>query len=241
MTAPIQMKTRFKNSGGIGLGKMNGGAAAPDFWATLKTGLVMALNLDETTGTRNDATGRGNNATMSGAVGYATGRVGNAAKVANYATDYLTVAYGTDLALGTNSWTMSAEIYPVSLAGWQTHISQTDYILWLDTDVSKFKFSSVQTAVSTVVCSINTWYHVVFGYNAGSGKLFISVNNETLVETTGTITDTSKALWLFHTGAGAGSAPNTLFDRVYRWNRILTNDELSALYEGGTPTHQYPT
>ncbi len=97
-------------------------------------------------------------------------------------------------------------------------------------------YSSFDIATSLVTILVDAWHLVYVQYNHAAGKIGISVNNETLVETTVT--------GLFLSGivefAIGGSISNTQLGeyRQLAYQRtLLTIDERSAWYNGGIPTN----
>lgn len=227
----------------------NGNAAATQFAInSMASALVMALNCNEASGERADATGRGNAAAETGTTTFGTGIVGNAAKSANWATGYLTVTYGADLALGDVDWWVSAWINPAALTGYPTFISQStaagiDWNIWIDSDQSKFQFSAGATNVSSaLVVTAGTLYNVQVGYLAATDKMFISVNGEAKVEVAkaGGITDNSRTIRFGKFDLGSGAPNNSLIDRVYRYTSAWTATLGNADYNAGAPKELVP-
>lgn len=225
----------------------NDNEAATQFAITsMFYGLVMALNLNETSGNRADATGRGHTATQSGTVGSGTGKIGNAVTMTNSSANYLTVAYGADLALGNVSWWMSAWINTPTVGGWKSYICQNDAAAWQDWFIVNdnaagnkwyISWTGGVDCQSTVAILANTWHNIQWGYIASETKMFISVDGETVVKVAkaGGITDNSKPLQIFKTFQGNGAPDNALIDRVYRYTTAWTPTLGAADYNSGSP------
>lgn len=224
----------------------NANTAAVQFAITsMFYGLVLALNMNETSGNRADATGRGNTATATGTVTSGTGKVGNAATMTNSLANYLSVAYGTDLALGDSNWWISVWINTPSVGGWKVYLCQSvtsgngDWFV-RNNNTNKWDFvnnDGSSIAASTVAVTNGTWHNIQFGYLAATDKMFICVDQETKVEVARAsgIADNSKPLTIFRTYSGDGAANNTLIDRVYRYTTAWTA-ALGALdYNSGSP------
>jgi hypothetical protein len=239
------MDTRRTMMMDVGAGLLGGGGAA-GFPAELLTDLVLALNLDETSGTRYDASGLAHDAAQTGTVGRTTGIVNYAATSTAWNTGYLKVTYHADLRLGDNDWEMSFCIRMPGLGSFPTVMGQEaagsgqDWTVWLDTGTNKMKFEipGPVRAISTVTIAINTWYMVRVWHDKTADKIGISVNEEAavLAAKVGGITDNSRDLVVGgQIYSGNPAPPNAIIDRVYRWNRVLSSSERILDYNSGAP------
>ncbi len=125
--------------------------------------------------------------------------------------------------------------------------AQREYLLEYRSDVDKFVFSigdnlfSTYTVSSDVAPNIESWYFIYCGYKHESQSLFISVNNEELIEQVVEVTpfDGNNSIEI---GRGFGSdeyVVDGLIDSVGFWQRSLNETERSNLYRGGESL-EYP-
>lgn len=210
----------------------------------LLANLVLLLNCNELNGTRFDTSGRGHNAVETNVVTNDVGIVNRSAKSAFWNTNYLTIPYHADFALGVASWEMSFWFYVPDLTGFRSLITQgtvagIDWTVWINSGgINPVTFQAgVTSAASTVASAINTWFNVHFGFDASLAKIFISVNNEplVLVNKVGGIADNSRAISIGKAYSGAGAANNSRLDRIYRWNTVLTPALRTLDYNAGAP------
>lgn len=81
-----------------------------------------------------------------------------------------------------------------------------------------------------------TWYHIVFGYDNATQRSFWQVNAgaRSFSNTVGIYAGVGGTLYLFaYTGGGTGPA-NGYLDEFGWWRRVLTTDEVTTLYNGGS-------
>lgn len=92
-------------------------------------------------------------------------------------------------------------------------------------------------ATGTTNLSTGTWYHVVYVWNAGVHiKVYLNGTNEGTTATATTLLRTSGV------GSSFGNSLNPpgayfdgLIDEAVLWNRALTADEVTTLYNSGAP------
>lgn len=110
------------------------------------------------------------------------------------------------------------------------------------TDAVRFGISNDGTTISDTVAwsstaSTATWYHVVLRCNGTSDAIGITVNNGTEVTTATGGDAPSRLEGAFMIGSNNSSDPG--FDgriKTFRyWRRVLTNGEVTTLYNSGTP------
>lgn len=81
--------------------------------------------------------------------------------------------------------------------------------------------------------STNTWYHIVITADAGEDETQFYVNGalKATISITFTLSPNSSILQI---GEGYGNAPwDGKIDEVGLWNKVLTEDEISQLYNSG--------
>jgi hypothetical protein len=235
----------------------NGGAVAA---SSLLTSLAAYYKLGEASGTRADSTLRGNDLAPQHAPGNATGIVDNALACTEGSKQWCSIADNADLSMGDIDFSISCWAYrttsggvdyPTILGKWLG--SSKEYILGYDESQSKFFFqvsgdgtrrqhellSSVASPTSA------TWYHIIVWHDATANTINMSVNNAaatSAAHSAGVFNGTSA----FGIGNSYGDESYSLgfwvgrIDEVGVWKRLLTTDERTALYNGGSgSTHPF--
>jgi hypothetical protein len=180
---------------------------------------------------------------------YTVGQVGGA--MALNGSDYVTVSNSTAYSLG-NVVTLTAWARPTAngIASGRDvvnkHISVgAPYVSWgieFD-DQNRFRFgtgasnNSYHTLVSTVA-SINTWYFVAVSYDGVAKRIYINgaLNNSGVYSLTIAYADQPVVIgtWL---GAPAIDAFIGTIDDVRIYNRVLSSNDVSRIYQGLQPLH----
>jgi hypothetical protein len=187
----------------------------------------------EGTGNRIDSSGNGYTLTDNNTVASGTGKVANGANFVAASNEYFN---STDAALRiTGSWTMAMwlkfdDLDTVGYQGIAAVIGNKWRIYNRDQDRIRMEHAGgVYDFYFTR--SNGVFYHVVFGKNTATNKVFCTVNNATLVE----FTDSNS--WsggtdfqLGYTDLGGGSRFDGVMDEVGYWSRVLTADERAELY-----------
>lgn len=86
-----------------------------------------------------------------------------------------------------------------------------------------------QSAISSGFMALNRWYHVTATYAVNSVKLYIDGTQVGATDTSATMTNATQTLTLGKRSAAASNYFNGLLDEVCVWNRVLTQDEVTAL------------
>lgn len=219
---------------------MSGGGAAP---SSLLTGLVSRWSLDESSGTRTDSVGA-NHLSDTGSVGSEVGLISNAAVMVDASNQKLAVASpaGHSLSPGAGSytcagWFKKGPSFPSGNRHWVNHHNQFRIFVNANTVTlyNQLAADSSQSGISkTGTFAEGTWHFVCFGRDASTNQRFLVVD------------DLSKVTGAF--GALKEDTTNLEFriggylsiedwhgstDEVSYWNRVLTDDEISQLYNGG--------
>lgn len=234
----------------LALSTVLGGGKAESFPAALLTDLVLALNMEETSGTRYDASGYSNDALETGTVTYDSGIVLNAAKSSNPGAAYLSVAHNAEIAAGDRDFEYSVWIYAATISNYMNMIGCDDrsnrgYVLRYETG-NKLSFlvcgtinaSTYGLVTSDDTVNVATWANIHFWHDSVNNKLGIRINGgaDKTANYAGGAYDNGTALRIFNGGTNAsGGTANLRIDRVYRWNRVLTADERTLDYGGGSP------
>jgi hypothetical protein len=221
--------------------------AAP---SDVTTGLVGYWRFDEAAGTTvSDSSGQGANGTLSGGPAWITGKQGTALSF-NGSSSYVTI--NRAVVNTAASFSVAAWVQLTSLSNWSTAVSQdgnnvSGFFLQYTNpnagpDGGKFAFVLVSAdstsgtsirATSPFTPVLNTWYHLVGVYDAGSAQIRLYVNG-TLVATRSVgpawsasgPTVIGRARW---GGASVDFWPG-LIDEVRLYNRALSAQEVSSIY-----------
>lgn len=211
--------------------------------------LVSYWELEEASGTRNDAHGT-NHLTDNNTVTQGTGKVGNAADFEDTASEYLSITDNASLSVGTGSFTLCAWVRLESKPAHRGTIvakhgsNDMEYGLrWHNgADAFEVRISSGAgftnpmdfQATTFGAPSLATWYFVVVWFDSVGHTLNIQVND-------GAINSDSYAFTSYDSGASLtiGGEPNFgeyfdgLIDQVGLWKRVLTTGEKTSLYNSG--------
>lgn len=224
-------------------------AAATAFLTNIKTGLVSWWDLDESSGTRNDAHSSNHltdNNTVTSDTG--VGGVGTAAKFTAANFEYLSLADNAALSTGDRNFTWVGWIYADDLSAGRRILSKgttgggtMEYAMdsfggtnnQIRFGVSSDGSTQDFTVTSGVTLSAATWYFVVAWYDAVNSTINISVNNETPVQVTGVAAPENRAGAVQLGAFDTSGFWNGRKDRFGFYKRVLAADERTYLYNGG--------
>jgi len=224
---------------------------SPDTSGTLDTGLAAYWNLEEASGTRFDPVGD-NDLTDNNTVTQAVGIVGNAGQFTRANTEFLSHVDNLDLSTGDIDFTIAGWAYLDSTSNQLTLISKGN---WAGIAQAEYKIefivssSKLQLVVSSdgggggtagVIASstqtTGTWYFVVAWHDSINNTINIQIDNGTvssIAHSAGVFDGTES----FQIGSrnGAGSIPwDGRIDEVGFWKKVLTAQERTDLYNGGS-------
>lgn len=209
----------------------------------LASPLVAYYKLDETSGTIVDSKNAFNSTSVVGVTYNVTGKLNTAVQVANVSGNGINC--GNHATLNLTSGTVSVwfqytgGLYLVSDAN-----NNTDRNGWALTKTGTNTFSlqlcsgaAIQTITTVSTFSTSTWYHFVATWNGTTVKLYINGTQDVSTSQTVTPAFTTNPLIL---GAGYdGSSMAFPFtgtiDEVGIWNTVLTQTQITTLYNSGTP------
>jgi len=219
----------------------------------LRQGLVAYWPLNETATsgdvTARDESRRGNDLTSNNSVLSTTGKIGNARQFVNANQEFLSIASNTDMQFGDKDWTIALWFLVTgSWAGGRQVFGK---------DVSGGR--EVECGLSTIGnnsllpvfyrsgggagtsigsnLALDTWHFLAFRHINSTGVITQRVN-----ALSNTVTRPAGETWnsgntAFHLGsrafAGAQGYFNGSIDECARWNRALSDAELSELYNSG--------
>lgn len=206
-------------------------------------GLVSYWKLDETSGTTATDAHGSNDGTNNGAALGTAGKIGNAYDFETGDNDNVQIANESNFDFTTgmsiscwikleaeNSYFSPARI--VSKAGsWELVYPIGATNTWGFTYIDGAGVLNLRSATTTGV-----WYHVVATYDTtNGGALYIDTNVATTADT-GDLVPNDVAVWFgaYSPSPTGGYELDGLLDEVGIWNRALTSDEVSELYNGGS-------
>lgn len=216
---------------------------------SLLDNLISFWELEEASGTRNDAHGT-NHLTDNNTVTQVTGKVGSCAHFDVASSEYLSHSSNSSLQMGDIAFTICAWV--------KLDSNQTGQIVAKDSDAANSRDYTIQTideggsskvrwyitggagpsfVDGTTLLSTNTWYFLVAWHDPIADTVTLQINNGTpdIATTAGIAPDVSSTE--FRIGARVYATVegyfNGLIDQVGIWKRLLTSDERSQLYNSG--------
>lgn len=220
----------------------------------LTDSLISWWKLDETSDgsgavTRNDSHGT-NHLTDSTTVPSATGKVGNGADFEASASDYLNIASNSTLQMGDIDCTFCCWLKLETVSGsTQDFLTKDDasssreyhigfngtnfrVIVW---DAATGLSLTQRVATTFGAPSSGAWIFVVAWHDSAANTLNIQINNGT-VDSTSTSAGVRVSTAPFRLGnrGNAASPMDGVMDMVGIWKRVLTSDERTQLYNGGS-------
>jgi len=206
-----------------------------------ENGLVSWWKMDEGTGTTAPDTMNINIGTLGTGTSAPTrstsGKIGNALSFDG--NDYVSISDSSTLR--PSQITVTAWVKSSNWSG-QTHpmivakgVNQ-EYILWYDSEESKFGFRIGNVAVtsySTTTPANDTWYHLVGTYDGTTNKIYLNGTLQDSDSYSGGIPANTRPL-VFGAGSTSGTSYsnflNGIIDNVKIFNRILSSSEIDSEY-----------
>ena len=216
----------------------------------LSDNLIEIWKLDEASGGALATIDSGNNLTDNNSVGADTGKISGARSFSNASSKYLSCASNASLQTGNIDFTLAAWINPsvvppasdrIIAAKGQTNWMEYEWVIETKRATFYAYYDDVGGGSSVKAnnfgdLSVDTWYFVVAWHDSVNNIIGISVNgtSNTLSYSSGCTAGNSD----FRIGAGNNSgvfAPfDGLIDELAFWKRVLTSDEQTQLYNGGS-------
>jgi len=206
---------------------------------------------DETSGVRYDSnTVTGNDLTDNNTVGYATGLLSNACDFEYSNSEYLSItnANQTNLNITSDfSISMWVKIESETGPGWQSFISNlsqsgglSGYSLrWHNDDLFYTMIYDDSSGVAkTYSTAYSTeWHHLIWTFTCSSKIYELYIDGTSQGELTGSIcpTDGNNDFILGANGEGPGLYSDALIDEVSFFNTVLSESDVTTLYNSGTP------
>lgn len=189
--------------------------------------------LNEASGTRND-TKNTSHLTDNSTVTQAAGKIDNAALFTRANSETLSVADNANISVASD-FTWSIWVYPVQVGINQGIIfkgSNFEYaLLIVSSNNYWFYVKDSQVLQSANTASVNTWYHLVCGYRADTGKIWLVVNNGAAEEFTSDAPQDLTGALVF--GNWSGLFWDGRMCEAALWKKRLTTAEISTLYNSG--------
>ena len=207
----------------------------------LTTDLISYWKLDVDSSTQDDSHGS-NDGTVNGATYTASGKI-NGAYSFDGINDYILT--GLNMSAGNTSisfwvyFNASGNDYCLNIGG-DSSARHGWFIYWKSNDVFEFWTSNASgipkiVTFATGAISKSAWHHIVFTWDgsttASNVKIYVDgsvTSGSGNVETWEGLSD-NDGLTIGRTSVGI----NAILDEVGIWNRVLTSDEVTALYNSG--------
>lgn len=212
------------------------------------TNLVSWWELNETSGTRDDAHGT-NDLTDNNTVGYDTGKKSNAASFVKANSEYLSRSDNSELSIGNNDFTVCF---------WGKIANTTDYMGFVQKGLyngaenreytiyyngSRIVFATIRAGDKASIAAIgdnygapsaNTWMFICGWYSTGTDTVYLQINNGTANTASNTdgLFDSAQPFYLGLT-YDTSYTLSGVTDEVAFYKRVLTADEREWLYNSG--------
>ena len=220
---------------------------SPSDGAASAAGLVGFWKFNETSGAvAMDATGNGNSGALVNNPQWAAGKLGNALQFNG--NNYVSVPSSPGLEINGNA---------ISFGAWYYHTSTTDgyilgktvsdytYMMSVEKGAQQFQVQLVTGGKRTILGIPakskpgeltkynNTWVHLFIVYNGSTIKVYVNGVEQLSQAATGAVNSTTDAFAIGARGGdGSWTRFNSKIDEVRVYNRALTAQEVSAIYEG---------
>jgi len=215
--------------------------------STLNEGLVEYWTLNDGVGSvASDSSGNGNDGTLTNmdpATDWVLGQVGIALDF-DGVDDYVIKSNPSGIPNTNQPMTISLFVNPSSRSGIQNFVVINDIVgvggeatnavqLGFDTTETflAWKAGGATLVDSNFTPSVNTWYHLVYTYDGTTSTIYVdgvSKNTSTVALQPGSVA----SVWL-GTYNGASELFQGIIDDVRIYNRVLTQSEITALYNLG--------
>ncbi|MCZ2078840.1 MAG: LamG domain-containing protein [Bryobacterales bacterium] len=222
-------------------------APEPDEGQSGAAGLVGFWKLNETSGTvAMDASGNGNSGALINNPQWTAGKVGNALQFNG--NNYVSVPSSPGLEINGNA---------ISFGAWYYHTSTTNgfilgktvsdytYMMSVEKGSQQFQVQLVtggtrrilgvpsQSKPGELTKYNNTWVHLFVVYNGSTIKVYVNGAEQLSQAASGAVRSNTNAFAIGARGGdGSWTRFNSKIDEVRVYNRALTAQEVSAIYEG---------
>ncbi len=229
--------------------------------STLPNGLVSYWKFDGSSGNAIDSVGA-NTLTNNNATPYVPAKINNGAQMTSTSLQYFSIPdsaqSGLDLTgdMSISMWVKFDSVisfppteYFYALATKWNNGGQRSYEFAISNNLLSFSWSTNGSAGGSEDFAripftpvVGTWYHLVVTYTASNALVNFYIDNVNTSSTMGELTSIHSGTADFSIGGRASGMlglVDATYDGVGIWNRVLTSDEVSELYNGGAGI-QYP-
>lgn len=209
--------------------------------ASAPTDYVSCWDMDEESGTRFDAnTTNSNDLSDNNTVLFGTGKIGNAADFESANAEYLSITDANQTGLDfttAGSWSywvnLESDTDGVPMGKSRTG-SQSYFIQNKVTTVERFSNSAEVAMDVTYTINTGTWYHMVWVYNAGTATLYVNGSSIGSASNGTALTNSTADFRVGMVQKYASNYFDGLMDIVEVYDRVLTADEITAIYNSGS-------
>jgi hypothetical protein len=203
--------------------------------------LISYWKLDEASGNALDAHGS-NDLTDNNTVGTAAGKISNARDFDRASSERLTRADNASISAGDVDFTFSLWFKAESLNNFSYLLSKrnaffNDYELFYLSSSVYFECAGVTRQSSGVTVGAGEWHFVVFYHDSAANVIGVSIDGGAAVTTStggAAPSDTDGTFALGGRGHTGADYWDGCLDEVGFWKRVLTSDERTQLYNGGS-------
>jgi len=210
--------------------------------STLLDGLLSWFELNEESGVRADSHGS-ISLTDNNTTGFAAGKQGNASLHVEANNEYLSnsdTGYDHSIPIASGSyWSRYSSLPNTAPRAWSARRgSEGTEVYVLASDSKQYLVWSGASTLAGDLRTINTWEFTYWYVDTTNDNGGIQLNNNAIIENIGGFVDPSPPLdQILRIGQTAGTTANRGWngeiDLVNMYNRVLTSDEVTALYNGG--------
>jgi hypothetical protein len=223
-------------------------------YQSLRSGLVAYWSLNETAAsgdvTANDGSGRGNNLTSNNSVLSVTGKVGNARQFVSANSEFLSIVSNTEMQFGDKDWSLSLwfnaddwnsyQIVAKDASGGREFECST--LVQSGNNRINVVFYHSGGSVAAVApnpgsISAGEWHFLAFRHVNNTGVITGRINSVTFTLTRPVGQTWNATATSFTLGSRVFSPFQQYFngkiDECARWNRALSDSEISDLYNSG--------
>lgn len=194
------------------------------------------------TGNANDLSGNGNNGTNNGAT-LTTDRFGNLNNAYNFDgnNDFVSVPrnnisnFSVSLWLHTNINTEFSALVDANVSNWELYLKnlKPTFTKWI------LAPGNYQELISTTTLPLSQWHHLTYTYSSNNVNIYL---NGLLISSFNNINLTNLNSGLYYFGAsisGSSQFYSGKIDDIGIWNRALTQQEITNLYNASLSTEDF--
>jgi hypothetical protein len=215
---------------------------------SLSTGILSYWNLN---GNANDYIGSYNGTPTN--ITWSAGKIGQGASYETNSSAIRTNNFSFPATFSISAWinssSLSSPVFGKAIFGqWYYTTSEKSALLWIDTTSAPNKFNfiissngSASTSIQSITTPVNgSWYFVTATYDGSVMRLYINGLLEAQINYGGGVYPANKPIEFGTYDSQAFYAG--LLDEVGLWNRAITQEEVTILYNTGSGiTYPFPS